>query len=430
MDGSGETVRALLEVGADPNSVNSVGNTVVHEAVKHFMRSVLNELCQSRKVDYSIQNDDGFNPLHLAAHIGNAAAVEVILYYQPDVINLKDSNGNTALHLAALAKEKYVLEAMVTKKDHFLAFDVENDRGETALDLVIKGGDFFYKLVRDINMQFLVDFCPYLECLMLLISIFFLVCNPNTYACFQILMSLHRNPNIIDFKGDTLIHKAITANNIDILIRLIDLKIDPAIQNRDGINSLHLAVINNNVQITKLILKCAGHLVNVKTKEGYTPLHLAISNNTSINGVGPFESTCETCTEVLLSNGASPNEIDDVEGNTSLHEAAKQQNSAAFLLLSQRPDLDFRLKNHQGLNALHLAAYLGITFPFEILLNNVEGLVDDKAGNGYTALHIAASEGHHNVVKALIQYGKVEVNVTNVKKETPLHLAVRQGMLV
>lgn len=140
MDGSGETVRALLEVGADPNIVNSVGNTVMHEAVKQFMRGVLNELCQSRKVDYRKQNKDGFNPLHLAAHLGNIAAVQIILYYQPDVINLKDRNGNTALHLAALSKEKQVLEVLVAKKD--LAHDVENDSGETALDLVIKGGNY------------------------------------------------------------------------------------------------------------------------------------------------------------------------------------------------------------------------------------------------------------------------------------------------
>lgn len=260
---------------------------------------------------------------------------------------------------------------------------------------------------------------------MFLISVYVLVSNANTSSCFQILMSLYPNPNIIDFNGNTLIHKAITANNLDILIQSIGLNIDLAIENRKGLNSLHLAVSIDNILITKQLLKYGSHLVNVKTKEGYTPLHLAISNTTStVEGV-PFGPAI-SCTELLLSCGADPNAMDD-EGNSPLHEAAKQQNSAAFLLLSKCPEINYRLKNNQGLNALHLAAFLGITFPFEILSNNINGLVDEKAGNGYTALHIAASEGHHNVVKRLIQYGKAEINVKTVRNETPLHLAVRQG---
>ncbi len=67
-DGRAEYVRVLLDAGANPNRVNRVRKKT---------------------------------PLHLAAEVGNAASLEVLLQAKDIDVNKQDNAGNTALHLAA-----------------------------------------------------------------------------------------------------------------------------------------------------------------------------------------------------------------------------------------------------------------------------------------------------------------------------------------
>lgn len=55
---------------------------------------------------------------------------------------------------------------------------------------------------------------------------------------------------------------------------------------------------------------------------------------------------------------------------------------------------------------------------------DVEGMVNSHdTGNGNTPLHIAAQNGHLDLVKLLVEKGG-DVNLTNNKKNTPLHMAL------
>lgn len=46
--------------------------------------------------------------------------------------------------------------------------------------------------------------------------------------------------------------------------------------------------------------------------------------------------------------------------------------------------------------------------------------------DGFTALHLAALNGHRQVAETLITLGRATVDITNNKKQTPLLLAVSQ----
>ena len=62
---------------------------------------------------------------------------------------------------------------------------------------------------------------------------------------------------------------------------------------------------------------------------------------------------------------------------------------------------------------------------------NRQWLVDEKKDDGFTALHLAALNGHCLVVELLLTKGNASVNAQNVSLQTALHLAVaRQNLQI
>jgi ankyrin repeat protein len=92
---------------------------------------------------------------------------------------------------------------------------------------------------------------------------------------------------------------------------------------------------------------------------------------------------------------------------TILHSACYENDleSLQSLLASGKEDLDFdiNMRNTQGWTALHAAVYLNRIEAVRLLIN--EGadvmLVTDEEGR-HTALHIACSRGHREIVVLLM----------------------------
>ena len=64
----------------------------------------------------------------------------------------------------------------------------------------------------------------------------------------------------------------------------------------------------------------------------------------------------------------------------------------------------------------------------KILLSklNRPWLVDEQKDDGYTALHLAALNNHLEVAELLVKQAHANMNLFNVNKQTPLHLAVER----
>jgi len=87
--------------------------------------------------------------------------------------------------------------------------------------------------------------------------------------------------------------------------------------------------------------------------------------------------------------------------------------------------------DYNGYNALHVAAWNGCRLPLfnRILerIKNVNAITRMNSGcrtNGCTALMFAATNNHLDMVTALMQHPKIDLNVQNRDKETALHVAV------
>lgn len=65
----------------------------------------------------------------------------------------------------------------------------------------------------------------------------------------------------------------------------------------------------------------------------------------------------------------------------------------------------------------------------ERLVARARHLVDTKKEDGFAALHLAALNGHREVVAILLSQngGRAKVDLCNKRRQTPLHLATSQG---
>ena len=150
-------------------------------------------------------------------------------------------------------------------------------------------------------------------------------------------------------------------------------------------------------------------------------------------------------------------ECDD-DGNTALHLVIRKGNLAAVKALLEQschgPRNIVEAQNSDGDTALHLAAEFGHA---EILNEMVEAIVSEAsvpAGSnmpdgsvirqgwdsfsmnmtndaGDTALHVAAANGHEEVIEALQSLSGLALNINGQNNQgwTPLHLAVQGGHL-
>lgn len=137
----------------------------------------------------------------------------------------------------------------------------------------------------------------------------------------------------------------------------------------------HAARIGDIQKMQKLISD--GHEINVRDKDGDTPLHIASHNgHTKI-------------VKLLLTNGA-----------------------------------DVDTKDKRGRTPLHYAAGAGHMKIVKIFLNN--GAEVNAISEGFTPLHWAADEGHKDVVELLLDNG-ADINGDDVNGDTALSRATLNG---
>lgn len=105
----------------------------------------------------------------------------------------------------------------------------------------------------------------------------FIAAKQNNLAALKAIMELSDDKNIVDDKGNSLIHYAVANGNKEMLSFLLEQGLNPNKVNSFGEFPLYTAVRSGNSEMVKMLLdKGANSKVNEKTY-GSTPLHLAAS---------------------------------------------------------------------------------------------------------------------------------------------------------
>ncbi|XP_026537326.1 E3 ubiquitin-protein ligase MIB2 [Notechis scutatus] len=133
-----EVVKALCENNCDVNLPGSSGDTPLHYAITADFKCIIEALTEVPGIDFTIQNQQGFNLLHHAALKGNKLAIKKILARARQLVDAKKDDGFTALHLAALNNHKEVAEILI--KEGRCDVNLRNNRNQTPLHLAVTQG--------------------------------------------------------------------------------------------------------------------------------------------------------------------------------------------------------------------------------------------------------------------------------------------------
>jgi ankyrin repeat protein len=205
---------------------------------------------------------------------------------------------------------------------------------------------------------------------------------------------------------------AISKNNIELLKTAVDRGANIDIKDKDGHTPLHWAAYKNNHETALALINKDANL-DIQNITGKSPIHLAIEKGNN---------------EIALAliNKDANLDIQNIIGKSPLHWAIQKGNTEiALALINKGANLDIQDKT--GKSPLHWAIYENNTEIALALINKGANL-DIQEGWLVTRnpLHAAIISNRAEIVIALIEKG-ANVNAKNIFGETPLDLACKSN---
>ncbi|PXF48954.1 Ankyrin-3 [Gracilariopsis chorda] len=376
----------LVKAGARTHAKDIENWTALHEAVKTSgtRTDIVEYLLEECGVDVNAVDDDGWNPLHVAARFGASEAVDVLVQAGCD-LNAQTEEKETAVLLAsAQPGSTEVLRKLLS---HGSNINLHRNAALTPTRLILGRKDFG-------------QLCTLLDHLE--------------------TMDEESRREALDLElpsdaGNTLLHHCVIEKQAEPARKLLKLGADPNKTNHDGVAPLHLACKNGSANMAQILLE-RGANPNVVRGDGLNPLHIAC------------DSGHEEITRVLLKYSC---EVDRVvprggkySGFTPLMFASRLGNANIIgMLVEKQASLDFAKSD--GFTALHLAALNGNTSCCKVLVNaGADSTLADE--NGYLPLQLATRHQHFDVVSALLE-SNVNANCSGPQGLTALHIACFLG---
>ncbi|CAH8657817.1 unnamed protein product [Schistosoma haematobium] len=379
-------------------------------------------------------------------------------------INLSNSIGLTALHLASKEGYVHVVDELLRRGADF---DAPTKKGNTALHIASLAGHFeVVKLLLDaganINRQSVIGFTP-----------LYMAAQENHLNVVDLLLQRGANQALTTEDGFTPLAVALQqghdrvvahllerdsrsrggmpalhiaarkddANAVSLLLNNAEVNVNH--QSQPGFTPLHIAAHYGNVTVARVLIE-RGADVNFQAKNNITPLHVAakwgrggmvqllLNSNALVDcrtrdGLTPLHCAARSghaeLASLLMGAGANPS-AKTRNGLTPLHMAAQGNNEevARVLILRGASVAD---RTGDSLTPLHVAAHCGNTEVARVLLDNGCD-VNARALNGFTPLHIACKKQKIRVIELLLQYG-AQINMTTESGLSPLHVAAFIG---
>ena len=368
------------------------GDTPLHLAVETgdiLCTKIVTSLLTHPQCDPNVANDRGKTPLHVACEKGSTTVVRTLLEAHSCDPNLQTITGDTPLHLGTRMQVSRIIQLLLSNPrcdPH-----VENYSSETPLHIALRLNN------DNISIHILEKGCC------------------ETYVNRDKMLA-EASSLVQQTTGDSLLHMACGCGSTTIVEYLLDSEhfrpTDVNTVNRCGESPLYIACKMGNVDVMQALLKTRECNINVQTKDGDTPLHIAV------------ETEYEIMTSLLADPQCDPN-VANEKGETPLHVACAQRNAIVVktVLATGKCDPNVRMKT--GDSALHLATRNKDSKLVQLLL--ADPLCDPNVTNnqGETPLHVGCMERNAIVVKTLLETGKCDPNVQTDTGDTPLHLATR-----
>lgn len=278
----------------------------------------------------------------------------------------------------------------------------------------------------------------------------------------KLLLSNKADISIKNSQGMTVLHQAIECERrsingyiyklrgplkdslIDLLLSahfLNDVSVNP--RSQSGLTHLHAACITNNVSAIEFFLKDENNSINDSINvdspcfSGYTALHLAVRycsaevakillKNKARVDVKNREGL--TPLDMLIKRNMEIADWKNMGKRSSWGQLRKEYNSNESLIeaILERNENEMFIDAREGLTNLHLACMLRDTWMLKRLLDDRRVIYLDKQTRsfGYTALHFAA-RFNLDSVKLLLKHG-AKVSIKDVDNFTALDLCLQR----
>ena len=197
-----------------------------------------------------------------------------------------------------------------------------------------------------------------------------------------------------------------------------------------GLTPLTAALISNNTEIAKILIKKGVGINRPNPWKGISVLDQAFSMNNKHDishkmNSKPNPKALEIV-KLLIKNGADVNFKSHLSCG-SLHNVSNWDLSISSYLeiikLLIETGVDVNIQCYKNSTPLHSSlAYNNLELSKLLIKNGAN--INMQMKDGSTALHLTSITGNLNVAKLLIQKG-ASINILNKKSETPLFLAVK-----
>ena len=218
-------------------------------------------------------------------------------------------------------------------------------------------------------------------------------------------------------------------------------KCDINIQNNFGEIPLHIVLkiknLYNNIpevqsdideRFIALFTSDECFRINTQDIDGNTPLHIACSYNNIPEIQGDID---KRVIELITSDECFRVNTQDIDGNTPLHIACQVGDSSTVLYLVSNFKCDLNITNNEKCLPLHYALSSKLSLDAVKVVINGFILKYIQNNDGMTPLHIACEnmqylKNDEKMVLLDLISDKVNINVQDVKGNTPLHIASEQ----
>ena len=440
--GKENIVRLFLSRGADINILDDDGDTVLNCLAQHSeaSESIL-ELLLENKADMSLANHEGMTPLHKLAKGGLAAHVRMLLKAGADP-SAKDKHNRQPIQYAARTNEATVralldfdAEVNVTGSDwpspivyasseaNLQVLKLLLDRGAdaksedpgnpgwTALHAACKRSDpapaFAELLIEhgaDVNAVTRISKTTPLH---------------NAVGSAAVVQLLLREGAFVDPQDSDDKTPLMTACNNLNSARVVDILIkagaDPMLKDKSfGATGLHYSCFSD--ELAPIVIhsgRCDD--LNVKNKDGYSPLIYAAFNG---------HSGAVSC---LLQSGKVKMDQEGINSRDAAMFAAQCGSTEVLKLLIECDASTVLRVSKQKNTALHSACYNGHLGAVKLLLETDASNIEAVNNRNKTAFDLAAEGGYTDIVTFMLKRDDVDPLHISRRNYTPLMWAASTG---
>ena len=392
--------------------------TPLHIAARSGSAHSLNTMiAYAQSVGYPVEKILGFldeensTPLHSAVDAGYTEVVEVLMKYGASPIAMKDDQPSP-LHQAAFLGSISVLKAL-GKHCTLDQLEILDSTGRTPLYVAAFSS-------RNVDcVQYFIDRGSDVNCCANdshgATPLIAAVCS-GALASVKVLLKSGANPLLQMNDGSNALHLAIEKGRRSIIKELLALPSDVTTKlvtscNKEGMNALHYAIINNQLEVAQDIIMKRKVCYCTKTNNKFNVVHLAADiGNPRIMSL-------------VLSQPESFNLVNERNnlGGTALHLAAGKGHLKCVELLLDKGAMIHRC--HFGCSPFLFACYKGFSDVARVLLEAHPFQLNWLNDYGDSALHVAAKAGHAAVVKMLLDFGIAIVH--NADRKSFLDIAIK-----